>query len=155
MKRCLMFLFVMVCLSIIVGGAFAQGIPLADEAIGAAVLGERNPFAPQIPSKPQPAVSVPEKQVVPPKQENVRQVPIQPLRPPVKPGSPIEEKKPEAKPLDLKITGLIWNTNRPQAIINDHVVDVGDKVGEEAIIVAINKTGVEVSYNGQTSTIMP
>jgi hypothetical protein len=58
------------------------------------------------------------------------------------------------KPPDLRITGLVWNTNRPQAIINEKVVDVGDSI-EDAIIVAINKTGIEISFQGQTMTVTP
>jgi len=53
---------------------------------------------------------------------------------------------------DLKLSGLIWNSTRPQAIINGQVVEVGDKILETEII-RIHKLGVDVSINGITTTI--
>ena len=43
----------------------------------------------------------------------------------------------------FKISGLVWNTPKPQAIINDRVYKVGDTIESWAII-SIGKKGVEV-----------
>ena len=58
------------------------------------------------------------------------------------------------QPPALDINGLVWNTNRPQAIINNQVVDVGDTIAETKIV-AIRKTGVDVSFRGKILTISP
>jgi len=57
-------------------------------------------------------------------------------------------------PPKLIITGLVWNTDRPQAIINGQVVDIGDTL-QATKIVAINKTGVDISFKGKKITITP
>lgn len=53
--------------------------------------------------------------------------------------------KPELK-VPMTVQGIIWGGSIPQAIINNKVVKVGDKI-EEAEITAIGKDGIEVSYN--------
>jgi hypothetical protein len=50
------------------------------------------------------------------------------------------------------ITGVIWNSDRPQAIINGQVVDVGDTVSNTKIV-AIKKDGIDVLVEGVTMTI--
>ena len=40
----------------------------------------------------------------------------------------------EAKALDLKLTGILWDEDNPQAIINDEIREKGDKVGKFKII---------------------
>ncbi len=55
-------------------------------------------------------------------------------------------------PPSLTITGLIWNTDRPQAIINGKIVDIGDTVSATKIV-AIRKNGIDVFFNGKTLTI--
>ncbi len=69
------------------------------------------------------------------------------------PPQPQPELEPKLMP-ELTITGLIWNSDRPQAIINAEVVGIGDIVSEVEII-SINKKGVAVSFDGRTITISP
>ncbi len=118
----------------------------------------RNPFQPQIPERIEKPVNPvnPERDVAKPtsKIDSDKSARKSFLPPTGKVDAITGQPKIELKPPDLKITGLVWNTSRPQAIINDKVVDVGDTV-DEAIIVAINKTGIEVSFDGKTSTITP
>ena len=61
---------------------------------------------------------------------------------------------------EMTITGLVWNSERPQAIINGKVLSVGDtwtdsQTKEEIKINRIEKTGIDVSYKGKTWTIKP
>jgi len=46
---------------------------------------------------------------------------------------------------DFIIQGLIWNTDFPQAIINDFVVKIGDII-DEAKILDISKEGIKIFY---------
>jgi len=54
----------------------------------------------------------------------------------------------------LEISGIVWNTPRPQAIINGQVVDIGDNLNEIKIV-TIKKTGISILYYGQIMTISP
>lgn len=54
----------------------------------------------------------------------------------------------------LDINGLVWNTTRPQAIINGVVLDVGDSIFE-ITITSINKSLLEVTYQGANFKIVP
>jgi hypothetical protein len=59
----------------------------------------------------------------------------------------------EARPLpELKVQGLIWGGNIPQAIINGNVVAVGDVVNE-ARIEAIDRSGITVFFDKRSYTI--
>lgn len=44
----------------------------------------------------------------------------------------------------LKVQGIIWGTKMPQAIINNRVYIVGDKI-DDAEILSINDNGIELS----------
>ncbi len=57
----------------------------------------------------------------------------------------LPEKKIEIIPPILSIQGVVWNTENPQAIINDSVVSLGDKISG-AHIVDISKEGVQILY---------
>jgi hypothetical protein len=46
-------------------------------------------------------------------------------------------------PPEINITGLIWNTHKPQAILNDSVMGIGDEISGWKII-EISKEGVVV-----------
>lgn len=48
---------------------------------------------------------------------------------------------------DLKVSGVIWDTPMPQAIISDKVVKIGDVINGSTIIL-IDKKGVEITHNG-------
>lgn len=54
----------------------------------------------------------------------------------------------------VEITGIVWNTNRPQAIINEHVVSIGDKI-DDMIISDIRRSGIDIIYQGKHFTIKP
>lgn len=62
-------------------------------------------------------------------------------------GEPAPTKGPVTPP-PLKVQGLIWGGNFPQAIINDSVVKVGDTI-KEARIINIDRNGVVVEFQGQ------
>ncbi|MBF0384666.1 MAG: hypothetical protein HQL27_02225 [Candidatus Omnitrophica bacterium] len=55
-----------------------------------------------------------------------------------------EEDKPLSPP-KITITGLIWNSEKPQAIANGQIVNIGDYI-EECEILDINKDGLEIQF---------
>ena len=67
---------------------------------------------------------------------------------------PIQKAEEVINPPMLNITGLVWGASRPQAIINDQVVDIGNVI-EDATIININKSGVDISYRGKRFTLDP
>ncbi len=52
------------------------------------------------------------------------------------------------------VTGMVWNTKKPSAIVNGRVVGVGDQISNWAIT-EISKQGVHVSYDTQNLWIKP
>ncbi len=61
----------------------------------------------------------------------------------------IEEAAAQKKPLPaLKIQGIVWGSSIPQAIINNKVLKIGDKI-EDVSIVEINREGVVISFEKQ------
>jgi len=112
----------------------------------------KNPFTPQLPKK---EVVAPVKKIV---EKPVRQVPPKPeplqnINRPVQSNNPVTEKI-ILEPPALNITGLIWNSDRPQAIINEQVVDIGDEILATKIV-SIEKTGIEILFDGRTLKIKP
>jgi len=59
----------------------------------------------------------------------------------------------KARP-SFKIQGLVWNTKKPQAIINDQVFNIGDAI-DSWTITAIGKSGISVSSENITFVIEP
>ncbi len=57
-------------------------------------------------------------------------------------------------PPNLLVKGLVWNTDRPQAIINDQVVGVGDRVGETTIR-SITRNGIGFEFMKTHFTLNP
>ena len=104
----------------------------------------RDPFVPQLPLPPMEEIQKPVVQtpVQPlessPKQETVR---LQPL-----PQKQATVEEPLKTPV-IQISGLIWNSDQPQAIINNQIVKVGDQI-EEWTIQKIDKDGIEISARG-------
>ncbi len=47
----------------------------------------------------------------------------------------------------LNIKGLIWNSDRPQALINDKVISIGDEVNG-AKLLSVNRDGIKLQYKG-------
>ena len=56
--------------------------------------------------------------------------------------------KSEIEALSFALEGLVWNTRRPQAIINGQVVEKGGKI-ENTEILDIQKEGVKMRYKGK------
>jgi hypothetical protein len=110
----------------------------------------RDPFVSPLAKTKKPEVKNPVP--IPPPVEPVRPVvPIvrqpEPPRPaPVVPAPPTPVVPPFSS-AGLKINGIVWNTNLPQAIVNDRVVRIGEDL-QGAQIVAIKKEGIEVIHNG-------
>ena len=102
----------------------------------------KNPFIPMLPEPPD---------II---EEPVIERPID-RAPAIETRAPREEppKPPEpVAPPQLNIAGIVWNTDRPQAIINDEVVDVGMTVNG-AKIAKITRAGVEIEFKAQIFSI--
>ena len=100
---------------------------------------ERNPFDPQLPFE------VPEEVLVP-----VQTVVVKPVEQ-QKPTEPVVH----FDPLKFIVKGIIWDSSRPQAIINNQVFNVGDSFEKVGKIVAIDKNGVQIAVAEQTVTLTP
>ncbi|HLF18503.1 MAG TPA: hypothetical protein VI749_06365 [Candidatus Omnitrophota bacterium] len=121
---------------------------------------KRNPFTSQIPVKEEITVTegIKNEDI-----EIVEEIP-KPITDiiPNMPVQPIEVKVSTPK---LNITGLIWNSDRPQAIVNGNIVGVGDRLfgvpsdsGEvipEITIEDITNEGLLVSFASKTIVLRP
>jgi len=73
---------------------------------------------------------------------------------------PIAEKKVEVitqpipiiKPPSLTINGLVWNSEFPQAIVNNQIVKLGDTI-EGVTVVGIHREGIDITFAGVQFTI--
>lgn len=97
-----------------------------------------NPFLPQLPA------------------ETVAEIPKPPGRLPPRPELP---PPPGAAPegpqtYSFTLSGLIWNTDLPQAIINGQVVKEGDQI-DLWTVQNISRQGVELMYNDETVLVKP
>ncbi|HBG61896.1 MAG: hypothetical protein A2Y03_03075 [Omnitrophica WOR_2 bacterium GWF2_38_59] len=112
----------------------------------------RNPFEPQLPKRKKVIVpsteatkkAIETKKAAHKKATEVKQTTVKPM--------PVE-----AVPLEpprMVISGLVWNSDRPQAIVNNKVIDVGDTI-ETIQVVAIRKEGIDIDFQGKTITIAP
>ncbi len=139
----------------IIGTIDAQGARLIVDSSFFEMFPSRDPFTPQVPQEvrtqrvvPVVPVEVVEPVAVPPVpivQEPPAEIPHleEVVSQPVEPVGP---------PSNLKISGLVWNTDRPQAIINGKITEVGDMVSGFKIV-DIQKTGITVLSQGRTVTI--
>jgi len=73
------------------------------------------------------------------------------LRDPFKGPQDDKEEKEEgpAKLPELKLQGIVWGTDNPQAIINNIVVKKGDAIAGGVRILEINKDGVVVFFKNR------
>ncbi|MFA5004802.1 MAG: general secretion pathway protein GspB [Candidatus Omnitrophota bacterium] len=55
-------------------------------------------------------------------------------------------------PPELRVSGLVWGAENPQAVVNGKVVKVGDII-EEARIESIGKGGIVIEFSGKKFTI--
>lgn len=113
----------------------AIGYPAADvaaETTFAQAMALKNPFEPALPQK------------------SVEMVPVE-LK---KPGAPaaLPPLEPAITAPALSISGVVWNTDQPQAIINNTIVAVGGTI-DGATVLKIERTGVEIFYQGKYFTI--
>ncbi len=97
-------------------------------------LNIRNPFETWLPKVEEKIEIVQEPDkiiniVVPGKDTNVQPTIVQPVK--------------EVKPPKVILSGLVWSSDRPQAIINDQVVSIGDMI-EDSKVVDIHKDGVDL-----------
>ena len=98
----------------------------------------KNPFQSQL---PQPKVVV-----------KVEPVVQQPIPQPVVAAAPVAPVTPQVKPPSFTISGLVWNCPRPEAIVNQQIVSVGDTI-DNWTVVAINESEIEVQSSGVSFTV--
>jgi len=109
----------------------------------------QDPFVPQLPEPVTEVEPAPTPKPRPLSQPDTRTPAPVPPQPDV-PAIPMVT----APPPNLRISGLIWNSDRPQAIVNGQIVEVGGTI-DSWKITDISKKGVEISYNDQTFLIEP
>lgn len=118
-------------------------------------LPDRNPFAPQVPQEDIRIERVAPDRPVDVAEPVVSQPPPREEEPPVYMPRLDEARQPPIPdvPLpSLKISGVLWNTNRPQAIINGQIVGIGDVVSGVKVV-DIQKTGIAVLFGAKTMTL--
>ena len=124
----------------------AQGNDLDFSKLKYGLISVKNPFKSQLPKVEKPTIGMPDTHP-----ENLPDDQSSPTKPiPVTPPPEIKE-----KPLpNITINGIIWNSARPQAIVNGKIVDVGDTIAE-IYITDIRKTGIDGRFDGRKVTLQP
>ena len=137
----------------IINNIDAQGTRLIVDSSSFEMLSVRDPFAPQVPQEEirrqrvEPVIApVIEAQVIPPPSVEIPPVNVPPVpedtRPPLSP-----------EPLPgINIVGVVWNTDRPQAIVNGRIAGIGDMVSGLKIV-DIQKTGITVLFQNRTEVV--
>lgn len=102
----------------------------------------KNPFKPFLPEKP--------------KRDLAAEAEMEAKNRAARMVKPVELPKIEVKaePPTLNLSGLIWNSSRPQAIINGQVVAAGDVISEVKIK-KITRDGVEGDFKGVKVYLKP
>ena len=140
----------------------AQETPAAEEAeeiqveAGQIKLPLRNPFTPQLPIPVQEAALTESQQFLADIQEGPESIVTRTID--------FIEPKITGMPR-LYISGIIWNSERPQAIVNGSIVEVGDRLFKiptdnkeiipEIKFVDISKEGLAVAYEDKIVIIKP
>ena len=119
----------------------AKGGKLSSQDFNLDIYNNNNPFQSKLPVKKDLTVKPPETLIQPPSGQNLQ-------------NQTANITKKEPPELKWKITGIVWHSNRPQAIINDRVVDVGDTI-DKAKVIAIRKSEIDVEIDGQKITVKP
>ena len=101
----------------------------------------RNPFVSQLPPPPPKPAPVPSP--TPPVSNNTSPADNHSVQ--TTPSGP----KAQDMASGINVSGIVWNTTRPQAIVNEKIVSVGDKVNDFEIK-AIKKSGVVFKILGQS-----
>lgn len=107
----------------------------------------RNPFTSQLPEIKVEKPVEPKKDVRASRRSERNQRPEQPTKQTPEPVKPEIAETPT-----LQVSGLVWNSNRPQAIINGQVVGIGDTI-QEVDIVGIRKDEIDIEFQGRALTI--
>ena len=145
----------------------AQQVPPKPEekiSLEVELTGVRDPFQPKLPEKIQtPEGKYTPDSSLPPVDQIQRAVPPPPpvdikIPDPVSPPDGFNPDKYLPPPTfsvgNMEVTGIIWNSDRPQAIVNGKVVEKGDETSGLKII-SIEKTGVVVGQSGnQKQTLL-
>lgn len=129
----------LIFLNLTLTDTFAEN-DLTIESAGFDASANKNPFKPLLPDTSKPAVV-----------ENNNSTPTVTETPAA--ATPIIQKQ-EIVPPSFNITGIVWNTDRPQAIINGQVITQGDTLSG-AKIVSIRKSSIEILYQDTNFTIKP
>ena len=128
-------LLTIIFLTLWTANAYSQELSSNPEDLNISV---RDPFKSWLPK-------IEEKVVMPPEEVTI-------VDGGVSPGEVAPQAIVEIQPPALKLNGIVWNTNRPQAIINDQIVAIGDTI-ENSKIVDINKSGVDIIFANKLYTI--
>ncbi len=132
----------------------AQGLRLIVDNSVFETLPEQDPFTPRVPVE---EIQVPR---VEPVRPVVAERPVMPPSPPPTEPPPImppvQEVLPPPIPEEplpaINISGLVWNTKRPQAIIDGRIVEIGDMVSGVKIV-DIQKGGITVLFQDRTQIL--
>ena len=148
-KRILLFL---ICATFsVLSIVHAQGEDLTFSKLESGLITVENPFKSQLPKIEKPKIEMPDKPLKPPKGPTTEK-PVKKPKLPKPIATPLVTPK---RPLpNVTINGIIWNSNRPQAIINGRIVDIGDTISEIQII-DIQKTGIDGLFDGKNVTLQP
>ncbi len=108
-------------------------------------LPSKNPFFPLLPQKPPIVTSPPDLPLSLPQR-------ISQGGPPQMDHSTLQilniEQPLEIKPPQLELNGFVWDSDLPQAIINNEVVNIGDTINN-AKILSITQEGIGFEYMGE------
>lgn len=124
-----------------------------DEETAKMLRSLRNPFTPRLPDEI-PQAPLPAEEKV--SEQNTRQdiqTDATETPPEASQQTPAVEEVVLPKP-DYKISGIVWNTDRPQAIMEGRIVSIGDSI-EQWRITGISRGGVEISFKNQRFLIEP
>ena len=129
--------------------AHAQGDDLTLSKLESGLISVENPFKSQLPEIEKPKIEMPDKPKPPKTSED--KDPTKPKLPKPIVAPPVVKERPLPH---IMINGIIWNSDRPQAIINGRIVDIGDTISEIRII-GIRKTGIDGLFDGRNVTLQP
>jgi len=129
-----------------------QGLTL--EKMESKLSSVKNPFQSQLPVKKQEKAIAKKEPVKVKKPQPPKAVkPDGTVKAPTGPAKTEVIPEKEIPPLpNLTINGVIWDSERPQAIINGHIIDIGDAI-LQVEITDIRKTEIEGIYYGKPVTI--
>ena len=117
-------------------------VNMQDNQVKKTVSDFKNPFLSPFYAKP--VKSIPHKKAAPIKKAVQKPVvKIVKAKPPVVDVSFLK---------NLKLSGVVWGGEQPQAIINGQIVGVGDVI-EKAKVTSITQKGVQIVYQGVKITL--